>query len=175
VVSPTADNLKLVYAQESTIYQRTTALPRARWASSTVVTQSPPARVAQLAQGLSPSEVVLNAPGPAADGAPAEVTWVDDGLNQMVLHVQAQGAGYLVLADAIQTGWRVTVDGSPAHLVPADHAFAAVAVGPGSHTVRFYYPGPLRGAGAWISALTALALLAAITWDRWRQWVAKVD
>jgi len=175
VVSPTADNLKLVYAQESTIYQRTSALPRARWASSTLITDSPQARVAQLAQGLPPSEVVLDAPGPPADGAPADVTWIDDGLDQMVLHVQAQGTGYLVLADAIQTGWRVTVDGAPAQLVPADHAFAAVAVGPGSHTVRFYYPGPLSGPGAWISALTALALLAALAWEWRRRWVVKVD
>jgi hypothetical protein len=175
VVSPTADNLRLVYAQESTIYQRTSALPRARWASSTLVTDSAQARVALLAGGLSPTEVVLDAPGPSADGAPAEVTWVDDGLDQMVLHVQAQGAGYLVLADTIQSGWRVSVDGVAAPLVPADHAFAAVAVGPGSHTVRFYYPGPLRGAGALISALTALALLSALAYEGRRRWLARLD
>jgi hypothetical protein len=80
----------------------------------------------------------------------------------MVLGVTAAGSGYLVLADAIQTGWRVTVDGLAAPLLAADHAFAAVALGPGTHTVRFFYPGPLTGTGAWISGLTAIGLLVAV-------------
>jgi hypothetical protein len=163
VVSGGSDNLRLVYAAESVIYQRLDALDRARWASSAVVEPSGSARVSLLASSsLQPDQVVLDAPGPGTDGRPAQISWIDDGLNQVVLGVQAEGAGYVVLADAIQTGWRVTVDGLAAPLLAADHAFAAVALGPGNHTVRFFYPGPLTGTGAWISGLAAVSLLIAV-------------
>jgi len=162
VASP-GDNLRLVYAAESVIYQRLDAMDRARWASSAVVETSSTGQVSLLAgDTLQADQVVLDAPGPGADGQPATVSWVTDGLDEMVLGVTAAGSGYLVLADAIQTGWRVTVDGLAAPLLAADHAFAAVALGPGTHTVRFFYPGPLTGTGAWISGLTAIGLLVAV-------------
>jgi hypothetical protein len=174
VVSGGQDDLRLVYAQESVIYQRLGALDRARWASSAVVEPSSPARVALLSSAsLQADQVVLDEPGPGTDGRPAEISWIEDGLDQMVLGVQAEGTGYLVLADAIQNGWRVTVDGLAAPLLAADHAFAAVALGPGAHTVRFYYPGPLTGVGAWVSGLTLVALLIAVAGESLRpRWLA---
>jgi uncharacterized membrane protein YfhO len=81
----------------------------------------------------------------------------------MELSVNAQGAGYLVLADAIQDGWRVTVDGVAASLVAADHAFVAVAVPKGAHTIRFYDPQPWAGPGIWISGVTLLIIVALFT------------
>jgi hypothetical protein len=77
--------------------------------------------------------------------------------------VKAQGAGYLVLADAIQSDWRVSVDGVRANLVPADHAFVAVAVPKGAHTIRFYDPQPWAGPGIWISGVTMLFIVALFT------------
>jgi hypothetical protein len=163
VVAPADDDLRLVYAAETVIYQRTRALDRARWASAAVVEPDPRARVQLLAAGsLTPDQVVLDAPGPRPDGGAAEVTWVEDGLDEMVVSVRARGTGYLVLADALQVGWRATVDGEPATVVRADHAFVAVAVGPGTHTVRFYYPWPFAGPGAWITAATLLIGLAVL-------------
>ena len=44
-----------------------------------------------------------------------------------------------MLGDAVQTGWTVTIDGQPAELVDADHAFGAVLVPEGSHQVSFQY------------------------------------
>lgn len=123
-----------------------------------------------LASGdLTADRVVLNTPGPAATGAPARVDWLDDGLNRMTLTVDAQGSGYLVLADALQHGWKVSVDGLDATLVPADHAFVAVAVSAGSHLVRFSYVGPAHGTGIWVTGGTALALLLALVAPRLRR------
>jgi hypothetical protein len=162
VITPADDGLRMVYAAETVIYQRIRALDRARWASAAVVEPDPRARVQLLAAGsLRPDQVVLDGAGPAPDGGPAEVTWVEDGLDEMVLSVRARGTGYLVLADALQVGWRVTVDGEPAPVVRADHAFVAVAVGPGTHTVRWYYPWPWAGVGIWITITTLLIGLAA--------------
>jgi len=152
VITPADDGLRLVWTAQTVIYERTRAVERAGWASG----------------ALRPDQVVLDAPGPAPDSHGAEVTWVEDGLDAMVLSVRAEGAGYLVLADALQPGWRVTVDGTPATSVPADHAFVAVALEPGQHTVRWHYPVPWTGAGAWITLVTALALLGGLGVEGWR-------
>jgi hypothetical protein len=175
VVTPADDGLRLVWAAQTVIYERTRAVERARWASSAVVEPDPAARVQLLASGaLRPDQVVLDAPGPTPDGRGAEVRWVEDGLDAMVLSVRADGAGYLVLADALQSGWRVTVDGTAATPVAADHAFVAVALGPGQHTVRWSYPLPWTGAGAWITLVTALALLGGLAIEGWRRRESRV-
>lgn len=164
------DGLRLVYAQESVIYQRTRALDRARWASSATVVTDPAQAVQMLATAtVAPNTVVLAAPGPPADGLPGAVTWVTDGLNEMILSVRAQGAGYLVLADAIRNGWQATLDAVPTDIVSADRAFAAVAVPAGTHTIRFTYPQPFTGPGITITALTILILFATLTANIWRR------
>src|SRR6185503_4398553 len=101
-------------------------------------------------------------------GGGAEVTWVEDGLDEMALSVRARGSGYLVLTDALQDGWRVTVDGAPATLVHADHAFVAVAVGPGDHTVRWSDAWPWADPGVWITLVTGSLLLTGLGIEAWR-------
>ncbi len=135
-VAAVNDGLRLVYAQETTIYERTRALDRAHWAHSDPCrARRGPAGRLIASVSSSPDQVVLDAPGPTPSGRPATVSWVDDGLNQVVLDVDAHGTGYLVLDDAIQAGWRVSVDGSDATLVAG-----RPCVRGGSRTV-----GPSRG------------------------------
>jgi hypothetical protein len=166
VVTTQDDGLTLVYAAESVVYQRVTALPRARWASRVRVEPRAETRVRLVADGaLAPDTVLLDAPGSPADGRPARVEWLADGTDELVLRVDAQGAGYLVVADALHAGWRVTVDGAPATLRTADHAFVAVAVGAGTHEVRFRYE--WLGAGAWLSGATAALLLIGTGIEFW--------
>jgi hypothetical protein len=162
VVAGGGDNLKLVYAGSSVIYQRLDALPRIRWASSTVVEPDRDRRVALLASGSLPAdEVVLDSPGPAADGRGASVRVISDDPDRIDVEVDAQGGGYLVVADAIQAGWVVSVDGTPAPLVAADQAVVAVAVPAGVHAVEFRYSSPYHGVGGWIS-LAAVAAAAGV-------------
>jgi hypothetical protein len=169
-VTAVDDGLRLVYDDSSVIYQRTHALPRARWASRSIVEPDQKRRLDLLSNGkLAPDQVVLDAAGAPADGKPARVSWIDDGNDEMSLRVDAAGAGYLVVADAIQPSWGVTVDGRPATLVPADHALAAVAVPAGHHTVRLFYQAPYHNAGGWISGLTALLLLGLVGAEYWHR------
>jgi hypothetical protein len=169
-VTAVDDGLRLVYDDSSVIYERTSALPRARWASRTVVEPDADRRLSMLGAGtVDRDEVVLDAAGPAADGKPARVTWLEDGTDEMSLRVDADGAGYLVIADAIQASWSVTVDGEPAELVAADHALAAVAVPAGHHTVRLFYRAPYHDAGGWISGITALVLLGLVGAEWWHR------
>ncbi len=169
-VTSVDDGLRLVYDDSAVIYQRSHALPRVRWASDVVVEPDAGARLKLLSTGgVGADQVVLDAAGPAAEGKPAQVTWLDDGVDEMSVRVSAQGAGYLVVADAIQRGWSATVDGEPAELVPADHGIAAVAVPAGEHTVRLAYTVPYGNLGGWISGLTALLLVGIAGVEWWRR------
>ncbi|WP_345536316.1 hypothetical protein [Phytohabitans rumicis] len=170
-VASADDGVKLVYDDSTvTIWQRTHALQRVRWAARAVVEPDPQKRLELLSSGrLADDEVVLNAAGAPAEGAPATVTWLNDGMDEVSVSVQAQGAGYVVIADAIQPTWTVTVDGERAALVPADHGLAAVAVPAGNHVIRFAYTLPYHNAGAWISGATVLLLLTAIGAERLRR------
>ena len=129
-----------------------------------------PAQVAALKAGVPAGTVVLDHPGPSLSGQPAEIrVSADDGAH-IAADVTATGAGYLVVADAIQQdGWSVTVDGNAATLVHADAAMGAVAVPAGKHHVAFTYRAPLQRLGAALSAGTALIMLGVLFWARRRR------
>jgi hypothetical protein len=166
-VSPTADGLRLVYSDPgSVIYQRLTALPRIRWASTSTVIPLAAQRVAALGSGVPNDEVVLTRAGPAGSGRTASVSVSVDSDDHIVADVSARGAGYLVVADAMQQqGWSVTVDGTPARMVAADHAMAAVYVKPGKHLIAFSYHAPGQATGAVISAFAFLIVLVVVGWE----------
>jgi uncharacterized membrane protein YfhO len=69
------------------------------------------------------------------------------------------------VADALQSGWRATVDGEAADVLDADHAGVAVLVPEGRHTVTLRYRPSAWRAGLALTATTALALAAATVWD----------
>src|SRR5690606_22466807 len=159
LVAPADDGLRLVHAEATAIYERPSALPRVRWASDAVVETDAERRLALLAGGTSPgSTVVLPEPGPAASGEPAAVDVVADAGETVRAVVEADGDGYLVVADAIQRGWRATVDGEPAELRAADHAVVAVAVPEGRHVVELSYAPPGQRTGLGIAAGSAVVL-----------------
>ena len=160
-VRPADDGLKLVFADAgSIVYERSTALPRIRWASSAVVLSSQDERVAALVKGLPGDEVVLDAPGVTPAGKPATVSVNSDNGDEIGATVDAAGAGYLVVADALQAdGWSVTVDGKPAKLVPADEAMVAVAVPAGVHHVTLSYRAPGQRDGAILSVFAIVVMI----------------
>jgi hypothetical protein len=167
-VSGAEDGLRLVYAGSSVIYQRLDALPRIRWASRTVVETDQDSRIRMLASGtVAPDTVVLSTPGPAADNAQADGRVADDGTDVITVQVDAHGAGYLVVADADQTGWSATVDGTPAALVAADQGLVAVAVPAGTHSVSLRFTAPFGTAGGWIAGSTAFVVLLTFAGGWW--------
>jgi uncharacterized membrane protein YfhO len=80
------------------------------------------------------------------------------------VEVDLSEAGYLVLLDAYDRGWRVSVDGQATDHLRANLAFRAVAVPAGPHRVDFVYrpiavtAGVLASAGT-VTALIGMALL----------------
>ena len=163
VIRPNPDGLELEYADSgATIYRRLSAMPRIRWASRTKVLAGPRKRVAALAAGDIPADtVVLNRKGPVADGRPAKVTVRTDSGDKIRADVRADGAGYVVVADGLQSGWSASVDGRSVPLVRADHALVAVPVPRGAHTIELTATPRGWRVGTLISLL-ALVLVVAI-------------
>ncbi len=167
-VRPADDGLNLVFADAgSIIYQRLTALPRIRWATSTVVIGAGDARVGDgklddprltaMADGLPAGAVLLDSAGPSPSGQPATIDVRNDGSDRISADVNAAGSGYLVVADAMQDkGWTVTIDGTKSTIVNADDAMVGVFVPGGQHRVSFSYRASGQLAGA---ALTLIALV----------------
>jgi hypothetical protein len=71
--------------------------------------------------------------------------------------------GFLVLVDAYDPNWRVTLNGEPSPLLRANVAFRAVALPPGAHAVEMTYRPRSVGLGLGLSAASlalGLALFA---------------
>jgi hypothetical protein len=161
------DGLRVVDVGGATVYERSTALPRIRWAETAVVEPDEAAALDLVASGDAP-DVVLSAPGPAPSGAPAQVDVVEDSGDTIEVDVDAQGDGYLVVADALQDRWTATVDGAPAELRDADVGVVAIAVPDGDHVVRLEYDRPAGATGYLISAMSGAAVLGLVLVDRLR-------
>lgn len=81
--------------------------------------------------------------------------------ERVVVDVELEQAGVLVLTDSDYPGWRAELDGEETPILRANGLYRAVAVPPGKHQVVFdYRPASLRW-GVAGSLLSALALAAA--------------
>ena len=69
--------------------------------------------------------------------------------------------GIIVLADAFDPGWRLTIDGRPAPTLRANLVMRAAAVGAGRHTLLYRYDPASVRIGACISLAGLLALAGA--------------
>ena len=94
---------------------------------------------------------------------PSSATIAVDTPHRVAVDATLHADGLLVLLDAWYPGWSVRVDGAPAALVRANHAFRGVALKAGTHRVEFRYScAPFR----WglLLALLGLAGIAALWW-----------
>lgn len=162
--------LKLVYTgPDGVVYEVVNRNPRAFVVHQATVATTPADALVELER---PSfdvrrEVILGSgdgastsAAPAAPAGGSQVRWLDDRPNGVKLAVDSPAAGWLVLLDSWDPGWRATVDGRAAPVLRADFGFRAVRIPAGSSTVRLSYrPAPVF-VGAAISAVTTVAILA---------------
>jgi hypothetical protein len=157
------DGARVVQSGDAVVYDRTHALPRIRWMPKSTVIASQPARLKALVDGTVPLDTVVlsSAKGvPAGSGQPARsFKVVTDGPDHIRVDVDAGGAGFVEVADAIQHGWTATVDGHSATLLDADHALVAVAVPAGHHVIDVTYHATGQRKGFAVSFLSLLVLL----------------
>ena len=117
-------------------------------------------------KGFDPVRTVLLEEEPAfppsASGLPAtrdEVRIVRYDLNQIHLSALCSGPRMLYLSEVDYPGWEVRVDGKPEKIYRANHAFRAVALGPGRHRIQMVYrPASFYG-GLTVTGFTITGLL----------------
>jgi hypothetical protein len=100
-------------------------------------------------------------PGP---GVPASATFIEDGLNRVVIRATLPADGYLALLDTYTPDWHVEVDGVSAPLMRANALFRAVHLASGTHGVIFTYRPRQLYIGATITATAAVALAIWCAW-----------
>ena len=165
-MAPVSDGLRLAYADDVAIWENLDAVQRVRFASDAIVVPDQGERISALQTPL-PSEVVVLSEQSNhltdPEGATAVIHQVDDQIDSLEISLTSTGPGWLVIADAMQTGWSVTVNGVSGALVHADHALVGVAVPKGLSVVTLVYEPPGLGAGVAVS-VTSLLMLLLLAW-----------
>jgi hypothetical protein len=134
--------------------------PEALWSSLPLVTQeqnffATPVRVYRVTDRWP--RVRLEAEdGSLLPPSPQVVEYVD---GRVRAEVDVPEASRLVVAAAYDPGWRATVDGVPAPVRENEMAFLSIPLKVGHHRVDFSYRPPLLLEGAFLSVLSALAML----------------
>ncbi len=127
--------------------------------------ESPEARPGQeayfTAQDLDQAPDWLRQAGPQAAAAPlsGQARVREYAPDRLVLEGQTQAPCVLVVSNNFDPGWTARVNGQPAPLLRANHAFQAVALAPGPFLVELTYANPLIWRLHWVS-LAGLLLFA---------------
>ena len=83
-----------------------------------------------------------NSPAPLATGNVSVSTYEGE---QVVIEAYAPANALLVLGEKYYKGWKATVDGSSASIVPVNHVLRGVYLTPGKHRVEFRFdPMPFK-------------------------------
>jgi hypothetical protein len=104
----------------------------------------------------------------------SQILSLRDAPNAVTIRANLEAPGYLVLADTWYPGWKATVDGEQVELLRANHAFRAVKLDEGTHTVEMVYRPLAAILGVWISIGMLAALIAGylatgrLRWDKRR-------
>ncbi|MCC6904940.1 MAG: YfhO family protein [Anaerolineae bacterium] len=92
----------------------------------------------------------------------------EDGALRVDIEVSLPQDGALLLLDTDYPGWQAAVDGRPAPIRRANHAFRVVDVPAGTHEVTFFYRPASFVTGAVVSVMGLLLAVATAAWPRRR-------
>jgi hypothetical protein len=172
VITDEVLELPLLYAAGPRIYANDQSLPEAYVVHQARVIEDENARLDALRDArFDPrSEVVLSR-SPPVDFRPGanratgeQLSLSREGPDRILIKAELAAPGYLVLTDTYYPGWRATVDGEPIEILAANHAFRAVQLDRGEHTIVFEYAPLSFRLGAWITGAAIVLLLAALVY-----------
>jgi hypothetical protein len=154
------------------VYENTSALPRAFFVPS--MERVPEDRVLPMlaAGSIDPRRTALagvrdaSAVGRVGGDATGSAAIVRSDPQDVEIDVVAEAPGFLFLADQYAPGWVAEVNGQPAEILAANHAFRLVAVPGGRSRVTFHYRPLSVPIGALVSLATALLVAALWLRDR---------
>ena len=146
------------------IFENPDALPRARFVPRIEVTAADAVLPKLAADGVPLDRVALLVASPRSGflGSDPDATGtasvLENRAERVVVQVDATARGFLLLADQFAPGWEARVNGKPAELMRANHAFRLVEVPAGHSEVEFRY----RPRSVYIGAVISLATLVAL-------------
>jgi hypothetical protein len=105
----------------------------------------------------------------AAGTAPGRVVSWSESPRSIALDVEASGRSLLVMSVTPHRYWHATVDGKPRRIVPVNTGFSAVPLEAGRRRVVLEYRNPVLIAGAEITLVAILTLLAIVVLSRRRR------
>jgi len=108
------------------------------------------------------SDAVVEGSAPA--GSSGSVEFVRDDREHIELRAELDRPGMVVLADQLDKGWTVTVDGRDAEPLRVDSVLRGVRVPAGEHTVSWRYRVPGLRVGLALSVLGLLLIAALALW-----------
>jgi hypothetical protein len=161
-------------AGKTSIYLNEGYFPRAYVVGQAILAHDAADALAQVQEHAGELDrlVVLEAAQPpppqleTAVSPASRVTVTNYGLNQVVLDVNLDDAGFVVLADTYYPGWRARLDGTAVPVYRANGLVRALYVPAGEHTVTFsFWPLDFM-VGSAVTLLTLLFALAVLMWAR---------
>jgi hypothetical protein len=161
-----------------TLYRNQAAMPRAFMVYRSQVVDTPETSLDMtLAPGFDfRNSVVLegeNAPTLQDQPARAPIVEITHYLpGAMTIAVETAQPGLLVVSDPYTPGWKAAVDGDAAEILIANHAFRALFVPEGEHTVTFVYQPMSFVIGAWSSGISVAVLLLLLIFGDARRGIA---
>ena len=128
---------------------------------------APNLRMTAYVETEHPEQLAGYLPGMASDTAEfVTVRYDDPACVRLETHLQKPGL--VILADAFDSGWRLTIDGSPAPILRANWLMRGAAVSSGTHVLVFTF----EPASVWLGGMISLISLPALTilaiWARFR-------
>lgn len=145
---------------ELTIWENQRAFGQAWLATAYEVAHGAEAVLKRLEEpGFDPRQTAIlegvpaTAPTPTSSPGSASIAHVRP--HRIELTVETVAPAILVLSEPYFPGWRASVDGRPATLMPAFHVLTALPVPPGSHRVAITYEPASYRIGLFLSCLSA--------------------
>jgi hypothetical protein len=116
-------------------------------------------------------EEALQTPLAAMQGTQAgqSVKQVKYASDEVVLQVDGERAGILVMSDLYTPDWHARIDGREVKLYRANYAYRAVPVPQGSHTVTFRYAPLSYKAGTFLTIFGMVVMVIISGWEIVRQ------
>ncbi len=153
-------NYRLIHSGDVKIYENLDVLPRAfmvyDWQWTADVEQSVALMDREDFDPRQTAVLVGDGQLPTASAANGDVVVASYEPERVILEVESDTAGLLVLTDANYPGWQATIDGEPTTIYTADGLFRGVFVPEGAHEVVFAFRPSLL---SWGSIATVIAVL----------------
>ncbi len=152
------------------LWRSTTAMPRAWVVQKAKIVTSEQAFEALVDPAEPGRSTVFLEQGKAIDGKSCEsrVVIEDEGPNHLTMHAKACADGYLVISDQYFPGWHARINGQYVDVLQANYIMRALAIKKGDNKVEMRYKPWTFTAGAWLSLMALLALVAT-SFESWRK------